>query len=257
MKKMIYPLLLAFLVVACGNKSQNTDKENKTMAFALTDYHEVFKIGDNQETKADAVIPIAEGDSDAAKKINDKVFETIKLIVSLEEDSSTNYNELFLGFIKSYKEFVSETPDYTQAWTVDIKGEVEYNSLELINIKLESFMMTGGAHGNPYTASLIFDAKEGKALSVSDLVNDTTALNVLAEAKFREKYNIPTDKSLNSTGLMFVDDKFILPANIFVTKDGLLLFYNVYEIAPYVAGTKDILIPYTEIDKILSAKIKQ
>lgn len=51
---------------------------------------------------------------------------------------------------------------------------------------------------------------------------------------------------------MLEDDKFILPANIFVTKDGLLLFYNVYEIAPYSDGTKELLLTYDELKGYIS-----
>ena len=53
---------------------------------------------------------------------------------------------------------------------------------------------------------------------------------------------------------MFEDDVFQLPQTYFFTDKGLLLYYNVYEIASYADGPKELLIPYTEAVPYLTAK---
>ena len=72
-----------------------------------------------------------------------------------------------------------------------------------------------------------------------------------AEKKFRAKYKIPANKSINATGLMFENEKFNLPENIFYTDDGLLLYYNSYEAASYADGPKELLLPYKEVNDYL------
>jgi hypothetical protein len=53
---------------------------------------------------------------------------------------------------------------------------------------------------------------------------------------------------------MFEDDTFQLPQNLFYTDKGLLLFYNPYEVASYADGTKELLLPYNEVDDYLLIK---
>lgn len=259
MKKMIYcACLLAFTAMACNNsgKSIKPVSENPLLTFSVKEYEKKSQLNGFTETELKAEIPVANGETEAAKRINDRVFQITKLIVGQENDRSANYEELFSGFIKNYEDFIKENPDHPGGWEATVKGSVPYQTPELLNIKIDSYMMTGGAHGNGNQTSLIFDPRDGKELNIGDIVNDTNVLSRIAERKFREKYNIPAESSINSTGLMFNNDKFALPANIFLTGNGLLLFYNAYEIAAYVDGTREILIPYNEISDYLSVPIK-
>ena len=253
MKKIIYTLFVAFIAMSCNNKNkQTTDTmEENQLSFVKKEYNIKSKLTNIPETELTADIPVAEGNDTIAKRINDAIFRTVKLIVAQEPDRSANYDELFAGFINNYEKFVSEYPDGPGAWEANIKGSVEYQTPEIVNIQIDSYTMTGGAHGNSNMTSLLFDPRNGKELAIQDIVRDTVQLYNIAEKKFREKYNVPADKPINSTGLMFLNDKFALPQNIFVTKDGLKLFYNPYEIAAYAEGTKDLTIPYGEIKDYL------
>lgn len=258
MKKLIYFTVLFLVFISCNNSNKpSSTKTEKPLTFKSVDYNEKTDLVKDAETKLVATIPIAEGDSLTAKNINDKIFNTVKLIVGQENDKSANYDELFKGFIRNYELFIADNIDYQLPWEADIKGTVEYETPHLINIKLVSYTMTGGNHGNPYTTSLLFSPHDGKEITIPDLINNKEAITALAEKKFREKYDIPEGKSLNSAGYMFDNDKFILPANIFVNKDGLLLFYNVYEIAPYVDGTKEVSLSYDDISGYISNTLFQ
>ena len=75
-----------------------------------------------------------------------------------------------------------------------------------------------------------------------------------AEKEFRNKYKIPANGSINPTGLMFENEKFNLPLNIFYTKEGLLLYYNSYEAASYADGPKELLLPYDKVNDYLLFK---
>jgi hypothetical protein len=253
MKQIIYLLLAAAITVSCSSKKE----KEPHITFNTSEYKEVANYSDTQGVELEALIPIAEGDSAIAKNINDRIFAAVKSIISQEDDNSTNYTELFKNFTNSYTTFIKDYPDAPGAWEATIKGTVEHNSTDIINVKLDSYTMTGGAHGMGYNTSFLFSPKTGKELFIKDIVSDTTALTQIAEQKFRTKYNIPPSANINSTGLMFENDKFVLPQNIFITKEGLLLLYNSYEIAAYAEGTKEILIPYNEISKHLLIDLKK
>jgi len=254
MKKLIYLIFLSVAVTACNRPAADSRKATAhELTFDSIVYKEKITLENRLETTADATIPIAKGDSAIAKKINDKVFTIVRSIVGQENDDSSSYDELFKQFIGNYQAFVARNTDYRIGWEADIRGTVEYQSPSIVDIRLVSYTMTGGNHGNPFTTSLMFDPRNGKYLEISDIIKDKDAVTKLAESKFREKYNIPTGKSLNASGYMLDDDKFILPANIFITHEGLNLFYNVYEIAPYAEGTRELLLPYSEIKEYVNA----
>ena len=76
----------------------------------------------------------------------------------------------------------------------------------------------------------------------------------MQKKKFRKKFNIPEKEALNNSGFMFEEEKFQLPQTFFFTEEGLLLYYNVYEIASYADGPKQLLLPYEEVAPYLAIK---
>jgi len=263
MKKSLFLLLIAALMVSCGNKSNNTanrvdnDKpQASAVTFATKEYNQKSNLPNMAETEVDAEIPVAEGDNSVAKNINEKVFATVKSIVAQEGDNSSDYSTLFSNFVKSYEDFAKEYPDSPGGWEATVKGSVEYDSPQLLNIKIDAYTMTGGAHGLGTMTSLLFDPATGRELSLTDIVSDTAALSRMAEVKFRDKYDIPQGQSINSTGKMFVNDRFILPQNVFIEDDGLMLYYNPYEAAAYVEGSQEVELPYDEVRNLLKINIE-
>jgi hypothetical protein len=201
-------------------------------------------------------IPVAKNVPIVADSINKKVFSVLKGIVYFGEKpyTSTNYNGLLASFIGSYEKLQKDFPKDTFGWEAKIEGRVKYQSDSILNIEINHYTYTGGAHGYQGLRSLIFDPNTGKSIPNDQLFKNKNAFTTFAEKKFRAKYKIPENQSINATGLMFEDEKFNLPQNIFYTDKGLLLYYNSYEVASYADGTKELLLPYTEINDYLARK---
>ncbi|TDW46003.1 uncharacterized protein DUF3298 [Flavobacterium sp. 270] len=201
-------------------------------------------------------IPIAKNEKIVADSINKKIFLVVKEIVYFGEDSlkTNDYKSLAASFIASYEEMHSKFPDETFGWEGKIKGNVEYESDQILNIKIDHYTFTGGAHGYQGFRSLLFNPKTGKTVFNDQLFKNEKEFKAFAEKEFRAKYKIPAKSNINATGLMFENDKFQLPQNIFFTEEGLLLYYNSYEAASYADGPKELLFPYEKISKYLVLK---
>jgi hypothetical protein len=199
-------------------------------------------------------IPIAKEVPIVADSINKKVFSVLNKIIYFGEKPyiATNYKDLANAFIGSYEKLQKDFPKDTFGWEAQIEGSIKYQSENLLNIEINHYTFTGGAHGYQGLRSLLFDLNSGASLSNTDLFNDKVAFTAFAEKKFRLKYKIPTAKSINSTGLMFENETFCLPQNIFYTDKGLLLYYNSYEVASYAEGTKEILLSYKDVKDYLT-----
>ena len=201
-------------------------------------------------------IPIAKNAPVVADSINKKVFLVLKEIIYFGEKPyiATDYNGLLASFIDSYEKLQKEFPNDTFGWKAEVKGSIKYLSESVLNIEINHYTYTGGAHGYQGLRSLLFDPSTGKSISDEELFNDKDAFVAFAEKKFRAKYKIPANKSINATGLMFENEKFNLPENIFYTDEGLLLYYNSYEAASYADGPKGLVIPYKDVNDYLVIK---
>ncbi|WP_029270857.1 DUF3298 and DUF4163 domain-containing protein [Flavobacterium sp. KJJ] len=228
---------------------------NKELSFENETFEEKSKIPCKSDCpKITIEIPIAKNIKIPADSINKKVFSVVKEIVYFGEDpaKTNDYKSLAKSFIASYEEMHKKFPSETFGWEGKIIGNVEFESDQIINIKIDHYTFTGGAHGYQGFRSLLFNPKTGKTIFNDQLFKNEKDFKAFAEKKFRTKYKIPASANINATGLMFENDKFQLPQNIFYTSEGLLLYYNSYEAASYADGPKEILFPYNEIKKYLN-----
>lgn len=199
-------------------------------------------------------VPVAKNIKVISDSINKRVFSVIKEIVFFGEDSTkvNDYQSLSKSFIASYEEMREKFPNDTFGWEAKIIGNVEFQSDSILNLKVDHYTFTGGAHGYQGYRSLLFNTKTGKAILNNQLFKNEKDFKAFAEKAFRAKYKIPAEANINATGLMFENDKFQLPQNIFYTSEGLLLYYNSYEAASYADGPKEILFSYNEVNKYLN-----
>jgi hypothetical protein len=201
-------------------------------------------------------IPVANGVSIVLDSINKKVFSVLKQIIYFGEKpyTSKDYNGLLKSFIDSYEQLQKKFPQDKLGWQGDINRSVTYQSENLLNIKIDHYTYSSGAHGYRGLRSLLFNPETGTSISANQLFKEQALLKAFAEKKFREKYKIPANKEINSGGLMFENEKFQLPQNIFITDKGLLLYYNIYGITSYADGATEMLLPYTEVNEFLYLK---
>lgn len=109
------------------------------------------------------------------------------------------------------------------------------------------FEYSGGVHGNYYTKFINFDLNSHRILNIDDLLISPEKRSELlqkwreANAK-RQAESVFSDWDSSAAGLS---------ENFYFTHDGLMFRYGVYELAPFVAGEVDVIIPYYELQNII------
>ncbi|PNQ74922.1 DUF3298/DUF4163 domain-containing protein [Hanstruepera neustonica] len=195
-------------------------------------------------------VPKAKGNNSVSEKINSKINESIIASLQIgdpEPVNSKSVEESITNFNNEYIKFKNEFPESPMVWEAQIDGEVSYQSESLISIAITSYLNTGGAHGILTIRFLNFDTLTGDIISNNDLFSNFSAFEELAKNHFNKEI---ADKKED----YFDPDNFTLPANIGFDDDGLILFYNTYEIAPYSSGITEIHMAYDEIDALLAYK---
>jgi len=201
------------------------------------------------EAEISANFDMATGNDELSKTIN-RTIET-SLVNSLSEGSGNKNLEAVLNdFNKEYLDFKKDFPETSEpVWELHIETEKTYQSETVISIAINTYEFKGGAHGNDKIKFLNLNAKTGEVLGLIDIIKNTDEFKVLAKAHF-EKSLYTEEDDINMEDFFF-GKPFQLPENIGYSDDGLVLLYNIYEVASYDQGYTEFVIPFEALESYL------
>lgn len=221
--------------------------------------------GDTLVSSIDIVYPKLTGGNDSViLKINAFMealpLEGLSGVVDPEGNNKIANNlagasKAFFGAVDEARKEMPDAPN--MVYTYDGLGDTLWISSSVISLYYNESTYTGGAHGNYNTSYYNFDATNGKLLELNEIVKDTLALNKLAEVKFKAEETAMAKENgmeFKMEDYFFPENKFILPQNIGITKEGLRLLYNPYEVAAYARGMIILDIPWQELKGIVVEK---
>jgi hypothetical protein len=226
-----------------------------TFIFSCKEAIKIDFFEENIETSQDADIsinfPKAEGSKVVSELINNTIQNYIVSQTNLGEDSLTNLsiNDAVVRFNTEFKTFKIDFPDSSQKWEAFIDGEVTYRSPEVISMAINSYLDTGGAHGNTTIKFFNFNPQTGELYSKTDLINDIEALSDVISNRLKKEVQSNSDEPMQD---FFFGKDFQLPESIGFSDEGLIILYNPYEIASYSQGIIEFTISYTEVRSFLN-----
>ncbi|MFC4095580.1 DUF3298 and DUF4163 domain-containing protein [Euzebyella saccharophila] len=246
MKRTIQTLLIVLTIISCS--------EDKTLTF------EPLTLDETRCSECPEVvihIPVAVENQEIAKTINTSIKEEIIFILNYDDETdAATIKDAVKNFSDGFWELKKLYPEEATVWEANIEGIVSYEDETYITIELNTYLFTGGAHGYGSKKFLNFDKIKNQELENWELFQNRDDFEVLAEEKFRTQESIPMDKNINSTGFMFDSDSFYLPENIGFTAEGIQLHYNPYEVASYVDGPIEVILPFKEVAPYLAKRTK-
>ncbi|MCK7589691.1 DUF3298 and DUF4163 domain-containing protein [Subsaxibacter sp. CAU 1640] len=212
------------------------------------------------ETSDQALItinyPKAVGNEAVADRVNKTLenFLANEINMSEKQDANLSLSDAIKGFEKEYETFKEDFSDTTQQWEALIESEVNYETESIVCVVVNSYIDTGGAHGNSHVTFLNFDKTTGNLLENDEIIKDEELFKQVAKPYF-EKVTKPLTDEESEQDLFFGED-FQLPENIGFNENGVILLYNVYEIASYVQGVTEFTIPYDEAKQFLKIDLE-
>ena len=127
-----------------------------------------------------------------------------------------------------------------------------FNTDEVISLPVSYYQYTGGAHGLTTKVSYNYDLKTGKELRLKDLFKEGFDYKSIIDKKVRE--DIEKEKELYfDNGALFkgVNEN----QAYYLNRDGIIVYFQQYEIAPYSSGIREFKIPYGELKEGLTYKL--
>ena len=155
-------------------------------------------------------------------------------------------------FLADARSTRAENPADALAWSLSRTAEIAYQDPKVVSLRLSEDVFQGGAHGLTTTHYASFDPATGRQLGLADLVTPEgeARLVEIGERELRKVHEVPSGQSLADAGFTFEGGKFVLSKELAVLADGLIFYYNPYEIGPYAMGPTEITIPRSELAPI-------
>ncbi|MDX6403066.1 MAG: hypothetical protein QOH70_521 [Blastocatellia bacterium] len=151
----------------------------------------------------------------------------------------------------------SETPAETLDSTLNISYEIRCATDDLISVEFtEASYESGAAHGNSNTTVVNYDVKNGKKLALADLFNPkSNFISVISAYCIKDLRGQASkdkdgmlDEDMMKSGASPQADNYRAWA---ITKKGLWITFDPYQVAAYAAGPQHVLVPYSALKDIL------
>ena len=173
-----------------------------------------------------------------------------------DEEINAQVQEITDSMIKNATEmgFDEEEPHeeaYRNESSVTFRGELSYYNDRYIGLLWNGYdYHSGAAHGIPYKIFRLYDRETGEELYLDDiLASSEEELNAIVTRKFEERYKkdeIPE----GNFGFRYISRNagFLEAGAYYLTEEGLVYYFGVYEVAGYAEGMPEVLIPYDELN---------
>ncbi|QHL88007.1 DUF4163 domain-containing protein [Nibribacter ruber] len=154
-------------------------------------------------------------------------------------------------FMEQQAKFRKDFPDAAvrAGWYLTVSSKPLHQTDSLVSLQIKHEGYSGGAHGYAMTTLQTFD-NTGHALKITELVTDTVQLRKLVEQEFRKVRKLPAT-SFRRQGFYTQRGRLPFPQNAALTLEGLLLYYNAYEVNAYAFGPTQLVLPYAQLQTLL------
>lgn len=123
--------------------------------------------------------------------------------------------------------------------------EIKNNQRDLFSINLIAYSFTGGAHGMTYVKSLTFDTKTGRQYHLQDLFKPGSPYVQRISEYIRRHIQQWKTPVLEPFTKIKPDQDF------YIADTSLVVYFQLYEISPYVAGFPYFPIPLLDLQDII------
>lgn len=155
------------------------------------------------------------------------------------------YNDILLNALKDEKIAKKEFGDEnkvkpTFAYEVNSKFSVAKNDDKILSLYNDFYEYLGGAHGNTIRTSYTIDKNNENLITLKDLFVPQYNYSELINKEIAKKLDEnPENYFYNGSNYKGIDKS----VGFYIKDNTLIIYYPLYEIAPYVAGIPEFEIP--------------
>lgn len=262
-KKVIY-LSTIILILSISNSSAAVKMDNtksvqgKNLAYfsykdvKINDIFTIDKKEINEESeffKEDIKYPQLKINNQYVNKndVHTKSINSINEKIKLDVDKfAKEIKDLSNTYKQDYEKENSKSKEKPMKYQYEAVGDynVQYNKNNILSIPLTLYQFTGGAHGLTSINSYNYDLDKGKEIQLQDLFKENTKYKEVINKQIQQE--IDKNKGIyfnGENGFKGISDN----QKFYITDKGIVIYFTLYEIAPYSTGIPTFTITWDEI----------
>ena len=198
-------------------------------------------------------------EKDAAKR--SEINAVYPEISGVESAAASKFNSriknLTTELVNSYKKDVADfTAEDIKNLPAGISEDVNYETIlatnELISLILDNSEYLGGAHGSQVSTTVNYDLKNNRELELEDVFEpNSDYLKTISEysiADLKKRLGESSDADWIGNGAGAKAENY---RSWNLTKKGLMITFDAYQVASYADGPQTVIIPYSKLKPIL------
>ena len=133
-------------------------------------------------------------------------------------------------------------------YEVYVEFNVTYNKNCTLSLYFDRYEYTGGAHGMTYRSSDTWNLQKGIRMELTDFFPDKENYTEWIQKNIIDQIK----QEMKKDNAMFFDEYADLvkenfnAKNFYLSEDGVVIYFQLYEIAPYASGIQTFTIPYSK-----------
>lgn len=133
-------------------------------------------------------------------------------------------------------------------YDLDVSFQTTFNQSCVLSLYFDQYEFTGGAHGNTVRCSETWNLQRGCCM----LLRDLFVRPINCKTYIVEQVNKQIAEQMEAGNDIYFDDyacltnRYFNERNFYLSPEGVVVYYQQYEIAPYVVGIPTFTIPYSQ-----------
>jgi len=253
--RFILGFMIAGCLLSCGRSAQKNDAAKATSGAKDTlvySYQVIKERAPDCGNKPDSSCTVSQVTYPVFTSqgaLNDTITHRLLMANNIGENPDKDLHEQAKSFIQAYMDDSLREKNPGMVFSLESSATVVRQDSSLTTIQIDSYIFSGGAHGNTFTGFINWDTKANKSIKLDDIFVDD----------YRDKLTAIADKIFHAQDTTILDDNFemvkngklVLTSNFLVTPIGLSFLYNEYDLKPYSEGQTTLLVPYVQIKSLL------
>ena len=207
-------------------------QETKPISQEITITDLVIK-EDHEALKVDMVFPLVQGVKD--KQVEEKINQTIQKDV-------LNFKEMLKTESEKYLQGAKEEGWEIRKYEASAYYIVHYQKDDLLSLSVFYYRYTLGAHGHTLQRAYNFNLESGEEILLGDILKGKRDyVDIINQEIKREIELNPQEYFSEWSVFQSISEE----QPFYLIEDGIIVYFGLYEIAPYASGIRYFNIPYS------------
>lgn len=207
-------------------------QETKPISQEITITDLVIK-EDHEALKVDMVFPLVQGVKD--KQVEEKINQTIQKDV-------LNFKEMLKTESEKYLQGAKEEGWEIRKYEASAYYIVHYQKDDLLSLSVFYYRYTLGAHGHTLQRAYNFNLESGEEILLGDILKGKRDyVDIINQEIKREIELNPQEYFSEWSVFQSISEE----QPFYLIEDGIVVYFGLYEIAPYASGIRYFNIPYS------------